>query len=157
MKKFLLLSMLCFFASISMKGQCNKYDGDWNATFRGLGVKTMEWGTGKRIYRIKTIEGKTTVRAKVQYPSEDEYTYYEFIVTSCTEASLDCYSVTSSHYDDKSGEDVQVKWFCRLSYNSGTLLADCYHEQYFLKNGDVLRSVKYYEEKFTLYKDGDDW
>lgn len=101
--------LLSFIFSSQSFAQLAKYDGDWSAVFQGVGVlkgidgrpdpdSPVIHGYGKRIYRIKTIDGVTTVRAKVKYVGENDYSYYQCVVTSCNESSLNWYTQTA-HYN----------------------------------------------------------
>lgn len=160
MKKLIILALWSL--SLNIFAQNAKYDGDWYATFEGIGAADIydepQWGTGKWVYRIRTVEDKTTIRVKVRYPRKNDYEYWNCVMTSCDASSLTWYSETSNYWIPEESRRSVVTYYCSLRYDSGTLQAKTYYVQRFYNsNGTLIKSSTYGQESFTLYKDGDDW
>ena len=160
MKKLLLTALLAI-GTYAAYCQTDIYDGDWYHSYNGIGVNESGErcrGAGKDVYRIRTENGSTTVRVKVQYPCKTEYEYWECDITKCDEYSLEWNSEINRYKDvDNPQKTFVVKYYCKLRKINNTLKADIYCLQTTIIGGIIINSTKYGEDTFTLYKDGNDW
>lgn len=167
MRRIIILIMLTI-GHFSAYCQTDIYDGDWYHSYNGIcglehqddnGNTRLRKGVGKDVYRIHTENDVTTVRVKRQYPCDSDYQYWECSVTRCDEYSLEWYSEINRYKaPDNQNNTIVIEYYCNLRKKGSTLIASIYYRQLTINGtGYTIKSTIYGEEKFSLYKDGNDW
>ena len=167
MKRTVLLLVMAI-GHFSAYCQTDIYDGDWYHSYNGIcGLAhqdenentPLRSGDGKDVYRIRTENGNTTVRVKRQYPCDSYFEYWECNVTRCDDYCLEWNTEINRFNDpDNPGNTFVVVYYCKLRRDKSILIAEIYCQMTTINRyGHIVNSTTHGEEKFSLYKDGNDW